>query len=267
MHAYDIAPHGMHVPNQLFEGCVCNAQDIGVAHWLAFQLAYGVRYCGDTAKRGSTQHAVGEFDIEAVFKHRKETGSILNYPGAKSITNTMETLEMDCDVLIPAALENQITADNAPRIKAKVIGEGANGPVTKGAEEILLKRGVMIVPDLYLNAGGVTVSYFEWGKNLSHMRFGRLQKHLDEMRSQKLVGAIERLTGKEIPEADRRIVSKGPDELDLVNSGLEESMVNAYREIRETHLRLAPNESMRVAAFIIAIQRVSTTYEQLGIFP
>ena len=129
------------------------------------------------------------------------------------------------------------------------------------------EKGVQIIPDVFLNAGGVTVSYFEWGKNLSHMRFGRLQKHLDEMRSQKLVGAIERLTGKEIPEADRRIVSKGPDELDLVNSGLEESMVNAYREIRETHFRLAPNESMRVAAFIIAIQRVSTTYEQLGIFP
>jgi glutamate dehydrogenase (NAD(P)+) len=118
-----------------------------------------------------------------------------------------------------------------------------------------------------LNAGGVTVSYFEWGKNLSHMRFGRLQKHLDEIRNQKLVSSIESLIGKEFTPADRKILAHGPDEIDLVNSGLEETMVHAYREVRNVHLTRAPKESMRVAAFMIAIEKVATTYEQLGIFP
>ena len=125
----------------------------------------------------------------------------------------------------------------------------------------------MIIPDVYLNAGGVTVSYFEWGKNLSHMRFGRLQKHLDEMRNARFVGSIEGLMGKAFAETDRRFLVRGPDEIDLVNSGLEETMVNAYREIRSVHLSKAPNESMRTAAFIIAIDRIATSYEQMGIFP
>jgi len=131
----------------------------------------------------------------------------------------------------------------------------------------LHNRGVMIIPDIFLNAGGVTVSYFEWGKNLSHMRFGSLQKHLEEFRNQKLVSAIERMVGKEMPEAEKRIFTRGPEELDLVNSGLEETMIRAYRAIREMHLSRAPEESMRVAAFMIAIEKVATTYEQLGIFP
>jgi glutamate dehydrogenase (NAD(P)+) len=125
----------------------------------------------------------------------------------------------------------------------------------------------MIIPDIFLNAGGVTVSYFEWGKNLSHMRFGRLQKHLEEIRNQKLVASIEASMGKQLGEADKKFLTRGPDELDLVNSGLEETMVYAYREIRNVHLAKAPKESMRTAAFIIAIERVAKTYEHLGIFP
>jgi glutamate dehydrogenase (NAD(P)+) len=125
----------------------------------------------------------------------------------------------------------------------------------------------MIIPDIFLNAGGVTVSYFEWGKNLSHMRFGRLQKHLEEIRNQKIVASLEGAMGKRIQDADRKFLTRGPDELDLVNSGLEETMVYAYREIRDVHHAKAPNESMRTAAFIIAIEKVAKTYEHLGIFP
>jgi glutamate dehydrogenase (NAD(P)+) len=125
----------------------------------------------------------------------------------------------------------------------------------------------MIIPDIYLNAGGVTVSYFEWGKNLSHMRFGRLQSHLEEIRNQKLVGAIEKLIGKEIPQSEKRFLVRGPAEIDLVNSGLEETMIHAYRAVREVHRTRVPNESMRVAAFLVAIEKVATTYEHLGIFP
>src|SRR4030095_9253068 len=125
------------------------------------------------------------------------------------------------------------------------------------AETVLLQRGIMIIPDIFLNAGGVTVSYFEWGKNLSHMRFGRLQKHLEEIRNQKLVAAIESLIGKQFSAADRNFLAHGPEEIYLVNPGLEETMVHAYREMRNVHLSRVPNEGMRVAAFMIAIERVA----------
>jgi glutamate dehydrogenase (NAD(P)+) len=157
--------------------------------------------------------------------------------------------------------------ENCDRIKAKVLAEAANGPTTPGAEENLHSRGVLIIPDIFLNAGGVTVSYFEWGKNLSHMRFGRLQKHLEEIKNQKLVSAIEKLSGREVPLEDKKYFVRGPEEIDLVNSGLEETMVSAYQDIREVHHLRVPKESMRTAAFMIAIQKVALSYEQLGIFP
>lgn len=211
-------------------------------------------------------HDPNGLDIPRLDQFRKDTGSIRNFPGAKTLPPNA-LWDIESDILIPAALENQITLENCDRIRTKVLAEAANGPTTPGAEEELLKRGVMLIPDVFLNAGGVTVSYFEWSKNLSHMRFGRLQKHLEEIRNQKLVNSIERLIGKEIPRKDKNFLVRGPEELDLVNSGLEESMVNAYRQIREVHHSQAPNESMRTAAFIIAIERVALTYEQLGIFP
>jgi glutamate dehydrogenase (NAD(P)+) len=220
--------------------------------------------------------AIGEWDacvanpdglnIAELDNHRKATGSVKDFPGGTTLEKDA-FWETECDILIPAALENQVTLENCGRIRAKVLAEAANGPTTPGAEELLHERGVMIIPDIFLNAGGVTVSYFEWGKNLSHMRFGRLQKHLEEIRNQKLVASIETSMGKPLAEADKKFLTRGPDELDLVNSGLEETMVSAYREIRNVHLTKAPNESMRTAAFIIAIEKVAKTYEHLGIFP
>lgn len=220
--------------------------------------------------------AIGEWDccvanpvglnIEDIDNHRKATGSIRNFPGGQTLP-TEAFWDTDCDIMIPAALENQVTLDNCHRIRAKVLAEGANGPTTPGAEKALHERGVMIIPDIFLNAGGVTVSYFEWGKNLSHMRFGRLQKNLEEIRNQKLVSSIENMIGKQFSPADRKFLTRGPEEIDLVNSGLAETMVRAYGEIRNVHLTRAPQESMRVAAFMIAIERIATTYEQLGIFP
>jgi glutamate dehydrogenase (NAD(P)+) len=121
-----------------------------------------------------------ELDEERVFQHRQQTGSILNDPGATNILRTTEALECDCDVLIPAALENQLTKENAPRVKAKIVLEGANSPTTPEAEDILQEKGVMVIPDVYANAGGVTVSYFEWLKNLSHVRFGRIGKRYEQ---------------------------------------------------------------------------------------
>jgi glutamate dehydrogenase (NAD(P)+) len=205
-------------------------------------------------------------DIPKLDQFRRETGSIRNFPGGTTVASDA-FWDVECDILIPAAMENQITLANCDRIRTKVLAEAANGPTTPGAGDALHKRGIMIIPDIFLNAGGVTVSYFEWGKDLSHMRFGSLQKHLEEIRNQRLVSAMERITGKEIPEADKRIFTHGPEEVDLVNSGLEEIMIRAYRSMREMHLTRAPQESMRVAAFMIAIEKVATSYEQLGIFP
>ncbi|HQV34383.1 MAG TPA: Glu/Leu/Phe/Val dehydrogenase, partial [Calditrichia bacterium] len=176
-------------------------------------------------------------------------------------------LELDCDILVPAALENQITKENAPRIKARMIAEAANGPVTADAAKMLLDAGKMIIPDMYLNAGGVTVSYFEWLKNLSHVRFGRMNKRFEENSQQRLITAVEQMTGKSLPADIMKKVVTGADELDLVNSGLEETMCEAYQNIREIRARHNNEISLRTAAFIDAINKVAVTYMELGIFP
>src|SRR4030095_2636238 len=146
-------------------------------------------------REGAVHHPQG-LDLDAVVKHQKETGSILNFPGARNIQPTNLALELDGDILIPAALENQITAENAPRVKAKIVAEAANGPTSADGEKTLLDRGVLIIPDIYLNAGGVTVSYFEWIKNLSHVRFGRVGKRFEEAAYGRMVAAIEKATGR-----------------------------------------------------------------------
>ena len=206
-------------------------------------------------------------DINKLIKHKEKTGSILNFPGAKAMSQRKQILEMECDILIPAALENQIRVDNAPRVKAKIIAEAANGPVTAAAEEILLKKGTMVIPDMYINAGGVTVSYFEWLKNLSHMRFGRMEKRFDQSKYMDLVALVERLTGKTIGIKEKDFLTHGADEIDLVRSGLEETMITAYRQIREVLKRKKKVDDLRTAAFISALNKISSDYIALGIFP
>jgi glutamate dehydrogenase (NAD(P)+) len=206
-------------------------------------------------------------DVEAVMKHRKETGSILNFAEATNLGSREEALELECDILIPAALENQITAENAGRVKAKILAEAANGPTTAGAEEILLRKGVLIIPDIYLNAGGVTASYFEWLKNLSHVRFGRMGKRFEQTSNEKLLRVIEDNTGRKLSDTERRAVVRGADEIDLVNSGLEESMAVAYHQIREVWKSDSAIPGLRTAAFIGAINKIATCYGELGIFP
>jgi len=204
---------------------------------------------------------------EEVFQHRKKTGSILNFPGAKNIEKSADALELDCDILIPAALENVIDKNNAPKIKAKIIGEAANGPLTPEADEILATKGILVIPDMYLNAGGVTVSYFEWLKNLSHVRYGRLEKRFTENANIHILKQIEDLTGKKVTEAEKLIIAHGPDEIDLVHSGLEETMITATREIMEIWKANPAIPDMRSAAYVCAINKVGTSYAELGIFP
>ena len=204
---------------------------------------------------------------EEVFQHRKKTGSILHFPGAENLTKTNDALELECDILIPAALENVINNHNAPRVKAKIIGEAANGPLTPEADIILCNKKVLVVPDMYLNAGGVTVSYFEWLKNLSHVRYGRLGKRFSENMNKHILGTIEELTGKKVNEAEKAFIEHGADEIDLVHSGLEETMITATREIMEIWLGNPAIPDMRTAAYILAINKVATSYAELGIFP
>ncbi len=204
---------------------------------------------------------------EEVFAHRKATGSILNFPGATNLAINTDALELECDILIPAALENVINGQNAPRIKAKIIGEAANGPCTPEADEIFTQNGILCVPDMYLNAGGVTVSYFEWLKNLSHVRYGRMEKKFTENLNSHILGQIEELSGKKVSDAERSFIMHGPEEVDLVHSGLEETMIAATREIMEIWKNNPEIPDMRTAAYVSAINKVAISYSELGIFP
>ena len=235
-------------------------------HAAKFLAEGGARIIGLAEYEGAIFNPDG-LDVDEVVKYRKENRSILNYPGAKSFTESALALELECDILIPAALENVITKENAPRIRAKIIGEAANGPVTSAANEILLEKGVMIVPDTYLNAGGVTVSYFEWLKNLSHVSFGRMGKRFEESTQRRLLTAIETATNKRFTEHEMMNLLHGADEEDLVNSGLEDTMIGAYQKIRDTQSKFEDKIDLRTAAFINAIDLIAKSYLELGIFP
>ncbi len=250
------------------EGKRVIVQGLGnVGYWAAhfFQKA-GAKVIGLAEYEGAVYNEKG-LDVEAVFQHRKSTGSILDFPGATSIKNSKEALEMDCDILIPAALENVIDGENAPRIKAKIIGEGANGPLTPEADEVFAKKGTIVIPDMYLNAGGVTVSYFEWLKNLSHVRYGRMEKRFTENVNSSILNQIEQLTGKKSDDAARKMIMHGPDEVDLVYSGLEETMIGATHEIMAAWRENQAIPDMRTAAYVVAINKVAIIYAELGIFP
>jgi glutamate dehydrogenase (NAD(P)+) len=204
-------------------------------------------------------------DIAAVMKHRAATGKITGFPGATDIPSE-DALFLDCDVLVPAALENVIRGSNAARVNAKIVAEAANGPIAADGDAVLRQKGVCVIPDMYLNAGGVTVSYFEWLKNLSHVRFGRMEKRFEEMSAARMVKSIESATGKALGDSERKLLIRGAEEEDLVNSGLEETMSVAWHQIRDAQ-RKHPKTDLRTAAFISAIDKIAVSYLELGIFP
>jgi glutamate dehydrogenase (NAD(P)+) len=231
-----------------------------------FFQAGGAVLVGLAESEGAITNPDG-LDIEAVMAHRREHRTILGTPGSRDLARREDALELDCDILVPAALERQITAENAPRIKARIVVEAANGPTTLEADEILSRRGAMVIPDAYVNAGGVTVSYFEWVKNLGHVRFGRMQKRFEEGAYTRLLQAVEGVTGRQFTPDQVERVTQGASEEDLVSSGLEETMIGAYHPIRETWKRHGGEVDLRTAAMIVAIDKVALSYEQLGIFP
>ncbi len=245
--------------------CVQGLGNVGY-HCAYFFKEAGAKIVGLAEYEGAIYNYDG-LDLEAVVEHRKQNGSIFDFPGATNFEKSEDALEMDCDILIPAALENVINSENAPRIKAKIIGEAANGPLTPDADEILALKGTVVVPDMYLNAGGVTVSYFEWLKNLSHVRYGRMEKRFTENMNQHILGQMEGLTGKNVSSAEREFIMHGADEVDLVRSGLEETMIMATREIMDIWNANPKIPDMRTAAYVCAINKVATSYAELGIFP
>ena len=201
-------------------------------------------------------------DIEDLKNHIVKNGSVQGYQGYTS--KGSEILEEDADILIPAAMELVINKDNANRIKTPLIIEAANGPVSSEADEILNKKGVVIIPDLYANAGGVTVSYFEWIKNLSRIRLGRLQRRAQENQVNILVEAMEKMTGTDFPEGYKEKAIKGSSELDLVRSGLEDTMRNSYQVISDVWNNDKNAKDLRTAAMMVAIKRVAQSYASLG---
>ncbi|HLP93401.1 MAG: Glu/Leu/Phe/Val dehydrogenase [Chitinophagales bacterium] len=225
-----------------------------------------VKIIGVSEREGSI-HDPNGIDVEKLLAFRKETGSIIGFPGTKHIGDALAALELDCDILVPAALENQITAENAPRIKAKVIAEAANGPITADADPILIAKGTIILPDFYINAGGVTVSYFEWLKNLSHHRFGRLENRFQHGAFNRIVSKVEEMTGKTISDRDRELLTRGGTEVDLVNSGLEDTMITAYSQIKETFRQHPDIKDIRTAAFVCSLKKIASDYISMGIFP
>jgi glutamate dehydrogenase (NAD(P)+) len=235
-------------------------------HSAKFFREHGAKVIAIAEHDGAVYNEDG-LNEEELIQFRNKTGSITNFPGAKTIANTNEALELECDILIPAALENVINAENAPRIKAKIIGEAANGPCTPEADDVFIKKGILVVPDMYLNAGGVTVSYFEWLKNLSHVRYGRLEKRFSENMNKHILGQIEELSGKKVSEAETEFILRGAEEIDLVHSGLEETMITATREIMHIWHTNPEIPDMRTAAYVSAINKVAIIYAELGIFP
>ncbi|MFW2373693.1 MAG: Glu/Leu/Phe/Val family dehydrogenase [Gammaproteobacteria bacterium] len=205
-------------------------------------------------------------NIENLYQHITEHHTIKNFPGASFEENGPAVLEKDCDILIPAALERQITLNNADRINAKLIVEAANGPITYGADEVLNNKGCIIIPDAYANAGGVTVSYFEWIRNISHIRMGRMQKRHDELRGLQMAAILEEATGGKFTPDMRNRMPSGADELDLVRSGLDDTMRMAYQEIRSILDNEDKVQDLRTAAFVSSIRKIARSYIDVGVY-
>jgi len=227
----------------------------------------GALIVGILEREGAAYRARG-FDVDEVNRHRSAGGSLLDLDADVKIEGGAEGgggLTWDCDILLPAALESVIRKENAPDIQAKIVAEGANGPTTADADEILNERGILVIPDMFLNAGGVTVSYFEWIKNLSNIRFGRMGRRFEARSNDRILRAVEELTGSSFNGETFAQLAVGADEEDLVNSGLEETMASGYQQMRQMS-RLHATD-FRSGAMAVAIGKVATAYRERGIFP
>ncbi len=233
-------------------------------HAAKYLIEGGAKMVGVAEREGSIYSTDG-INLEDLMEYRKRNGTILDYKGYDSYEASDKVYELEADIAVPAALENQINKNNMEKIKAKIIAEAANGPTTSEAHKILKKQGCLIIPDTYLNAGGVVVSYFEWLKNLSHVRFGRLGRRFEEGSYRRILEVIEEYANTHFTDEEKYQIAHGASESDLVDSGLEETMIDAYNDINE--IRKQYDIDLRTAAFVNAIKKVAIIYEQMGIFP
>ncbi len=263
-HAEDMEPLGLTVGVSGKRVIVQGLGNVGEHSAHHLQKA-GAVIVGISELGGGIYDAAG-IDVTRAIAHFREFRSFEEYDSGKFIRDPAQVLEMDCDILVPAALENQITAENAGRIQAKIVAEAANGPVDFEGQQILLEKGVLVIPDLYLNAGGVTVSYFEWLRNLSHVSFDRMNSRYIELSRTQMVEAIEGLTGKQFDPPIRDGLTEGPREVDFVHTALAETMALAYHNIRDIW-KTRDMPDLRTAAYYFAINRVARHYVATGIFP
>ena len=242
-------------------------QGLGNVGWHAAKFLSeedGAKIIGIIERDGAIYSEKG-LDVNDVLNYIKENGGVKNFPNSSFTESGQELLEKECDILIPAAIEGVINSSNAARIKAPLIAEAANGPVTFEADSILRKKGIVILPDAFLNAGGVTVSYFEWIKNLARIRFGRLERRHEEMKGKLIVETLETMLNAKVPDDLKNKLIEGADELDLVRSGLDDSMRDAYKNIRETYYSMNNVDDFRTASYVVAIKTIAKGYESMNL--
>ncbi len=242
-------------------------QGLGNVGWHAAKFLSeedGAKIIGIIERDGAIYSEKG-LDVNDVLNYIKENGGVKNFPNSSFTESGQEMLEKECDILIPAAIEGVINSSNAARIKAPLIAEAANGPVTFEADSILRKKGIVILPDAFLNAGGVTVSYFEWIKNLARIRFGRLERRHEEMKGKLIVETLETMLNTKVPNDLKNKLIEGADELDLVRSGLDDSMRDAYKNIRETYYSMNNVDDFRTASYVVAIKTIAKGYESMNL--
>ena len=222
----------------------------------------GTRIIGIIERDGAILSESG-LRVEKVFQYKKEHGKVEGFPESTFFKEGAKILEHPCDILIPAAMEGVVTHENAPRLQCKVLAEAANGPVTYEADQILNEMGILIIPDAYLNAGGVTVSYFEWLKNLSHVRFGRMNRRFAEAQNERVIELIESALGKTLDIQAKEKLLEGPNELNLVRSGLEDTMRQSYNEVKQQQDENEKITDRRTAAYALAIRKIAEIYESM----
>ena len=249
------------------EGKRVIVQGLGnVGYYAARELAdHGARIVG-IAEIDAGVYDPNGLDMEEVAAYRRERGGVADYPAGQVFADSRETLEQPCDILVPAALEHQLTVDNAERIQARIIAEAANAPTSPEADRILNQRGITIIPDLYLNAGGVTVSYFEWVKNLSHISFDRMLTGTADMQTRRMLDTVQAVTGSSFTLDERARIERGPTEIDIVSDSLAKTMGESYDRIAERR-RTDNLPDLRTAAYLCSLELVAQSYIELGLFP